>query len=271
MPTDAKLANASIGLRYYLTDRFVARLDYSIYTAYVADTRSAGVPRDHGGPFVLLLTAHTTPHAHKHIRPRTADDGTRDRHPHGANDAAPAQQNRANEQVIEPKVERRDVKLPHFPSKDFEVGVFGGTYATQNFGASAIGGLRVGYHISEDIFVEGVLAQTKVSDDTFRQILPGGVFAQRKETLRYYNLSAGYNVLPGEVFIGSNRAKATADLRDRRRGQHEASSIRSARPSTSGSACGCCSPTAGRCRSTCAITSSRSICSASARARRTSS
>lgn len=120
------------------------------------------------------------------------------------------EQKPANEQVIEPKVERRDVKLPRFPSKDFEIGVFAGTYATENFGASAVGGLRVGYHISEDIFVEGVYAQTKVSDETFRQILPGGVFAQRKEKLEYYNLSAGYNVLPGEVFIGSNRAKATA-------------------------------------------------------------
>lgn len=39
-PTDAKLAGASVGLRYYLSDRFVARADFSIYTAYVADTRS---------------------------------------------------------------------------------------------------------------------------------------------------------------------------------------------------------------------------------------
>jgi hypothetical protein len=35
--TNANLANAAIGLRYYITDRFVARLDYSIYTAYVSD------------------------------------------------------------------------------------------------------------------------------------------------------------------------------------------------------------------------------------------
>lgn len=39
-PTDAKLANASLGVRYYLNDRFVLRADYSIYTAFVADTRS---------------------------------------------------------------------------------------------------------------------------------------------------------------------------------------------------------------------------------------
>jgi hypothetical protein len=38
--TDAKLANATFGLNYHLSDRFVLRADYSIYTAFVADTRS---------------------------------------------------------------------------------------------------------------------------------------------------------------------------------------------------------------------------------------
>ena len=39
--TNANLANAAIGLRYYIAERFVARLDYSIYTAYVSDSGSA--------------------------------------------------------------------------------------------------------------------------------------------------------------------------------------------------------------------------------------
>jgi uncharacterized protein YgiM (DUF1202 family) len=39
--TDANLANALIGLRYYIGERFVARLDYGIYTAFIADTGSA--------------------------------------------------------------------------------------------------------------------------------------------------------------------------------------------------------------------------------------
>ncbi|WP_280156117.1 outer membrane beta-barrel domain-containing protein [Piscinibacter sp. XHJ-5] len=121
----------------------------------------------------------------------------------------PAPQRPANEQVVVPEVDRRDVKLPKFPSKDIEVGVFLGTYATENFGASLVKGVRLGYHLSEDIFVEGTLASTTVTDETFRQILPGGVFTDDKEKLTYYNLSAGYNLLPGEVFIGSKRAKAT--------------------------------------------------------------
>jgi outer membrane beta-barrel protein len=115
-----------------------------------------------------------------------------------------------NEPVIQPQVERRDVKLPRIPSNDFETGLFAGTYATKNFGASAVVGVRLGYHITEDVFTEATLARTRVSDESFRQILPGGVFAQQKQTLSYANLSAGWNVLPGEVFFGKNVAKASA-------------------------------------------------------------
>jgi len=110
------------------------------------------------------------------------------------------------EQVIVPGVTRRDVKLPRFPSNDFELGAFVGTYSTQNFGSSAVGGLRLGYHITEDFFAEAVVAQTQVSDTNYRQILPGGIFATELENLSYYNLSVGYNVLPGEVFFGTTRA-----------------------------------------------------------------
>jgi outer membrane beta-barrel protein len=127
-----------------------------------------------------------------------------------AQQTAPASgQQPANEQVIQPEVARRPIRIPKFPSKDFEVGLFSGTYATQNFGSSLIYGLRLGYHITEDFFVEGALAQTKVSDENFRQVLPGGIFPNEKEKLTYYNLSAGYNILPGEVFVGRSTAWAS--------------------------------------------------------------
>ncbi|MCS7100233.1 MAG: outer membrane beta-barrel domain-containing protein [Burkholderiaceae bacterium] len=116
----------------------------------------------------------------------------------------------ANEQVIQPQVQRREVKLPKFPSRDFEFGLFGGTFATENFGASTVYGARLGYHITEDVFVEAAYGRTEVSDENFRQILPGGLFPRSRETLTYYNLSAGFNILPGEVFIGRNLAKASA-------------------------------------------------------------
>ena len=39
--TNANLANAAIGVKYHISDRFVARADYSIYTALVADSHSS--------------------------------------------------------------------------------------------------------------------------------------------------------------------------------------------------------------------------------------
>jgi len=38
--TDAKLAAARVGVRYYLTERFVMSADYALYTAFVSDQRS---------------------------------------------------------------------------------------------------------------------------------------------------------------------------------------------------------------------------------------
>jgi len=120
------------------------------------------------------------------------------------------EQKPANEQVVVPQVDRRDVKLPKFPSRDFELGAYTGTYATQNFGSSSVSGVRLGYHITEDVFVEGVLGRTKVSDALVRNLLGAGILPSEHEKLTYYNISAGLNVLPGEVFIGRNNAKASA-------------------------------------------------------------
>jgi hypothetical protein len=38
--TNVNLANATVGLRYYLTERFVLRADYTLYTAFVSDQRA---------------------------------------------------------------------------------------------------------------------------------------------------------------------------------------------------------------------------------------
>jgi outer membrane beta-barrel protein len=116
----------------------------------------------------------------------------------------------ANEQVIVPQVERRKLNLPRFPSNDFEVGLFAGTYSMQDFGSKAVTGVRLGYHITEDFFFESAYGRTKVSDTSFRRIQPAGIFPTETVNLTYYNFSIGYNLLAGEAFFGTNTAKATA-------------------------------------------------------------
>jgi outer membrane beta-barrel protein len=121
----------------------------------------------------------------------------------------PANSQPAAEQVIQPTVQRREVKRPSYPSNDFAIGIYGGSYSTENFGSSGSGGVRLGYHITEDFFIDATYGETKVSDDAFRQVLPGGVFVNRTEKLTYYGLSVGYNLLPGEVFFGRGYAFAS--------------------------------------------------------------
>ena len=115
-----------------------------------------------------------------------------------------------NDQVVEPQVERRPVKIPHIPSNNVEFGIFGGAYDTEYFGTNAVYGARLGYDITEDFFLQAAYGQTKVSDSTYRLILPGGIFPVPEEILRYYDLSVGYNILPGEFFFGRSHAKVSA-------------------------------------------------------------
>ena len=126
-----------------------------------------------------------------------------------AADASAAQAPAPDDQVIVPQVERSTARPPKYPSNDFELSVFGGVWQTQSFGASGLFGARLGYDITEDFFVEASYGRTRVSDKTFRQILPGGVFTAAQERLSYYDLSLGWNFLPGEVFLGKDHAYAS--------------------------------------------------------------
>ena len=115
----------------------------------------------------------------------------------------------ADQQVIVAQVERRDLDLPRYPSNDIEFGLYLGGFSTQNFGTSPTAGGRLGYHLTEDWFVEANYGQARISDEAFRRILPGGVLNRSIERLQTYDLSVGYNVFAGEAFFGTKTAKLT--------------------------------------------------------------
>jgi outer membrane beta-barrel protein len=117
----------------------------------------------------------------------------------------------AQEQVIQPQLERRDVKVPHIKSNDIEVGYYSGILSMENFSAESVKGVRLAYHVTEDFFLEGAYARSTISDEFFRsRAFPITGFDNQEEDLTYYNLSLGFNVLPGEIFIGHRWAMASA-------------------------------------------------------------
>lgn len=129
----------------------------------------------------------------------------------GDPDEAPLPSSNEPGQVIDPAVERRDVAEPAIDREDFEIGAFVGLMSVEDFGADVVYGARLAYHVSEDIFVEATVGRTEAGLTSFEALSGGArLITDSERTLTYYNLSLGYNVLPGEVFIGKGRAYNTA-------------------------------------------------------------
>ncbi len=80
----------------------------------------------------------------------------------------------------------------------------------EDFGTDIVYGIRLAYHITEGLFVEGSLGQTEAGLTSF-EVLSGGapLLSDSDRQYTYYNLNLGYNILPGEVFLGESRAYNT--------------------------------------------------------------
>ncbi|MCO4812867.1 MAG: outer membrane beta-barrel domain-containing protein [Gammaproteobacteria bacterium] len=126
------------------------------------------------------------------------------------NEEAPPPAAQEPGQVIDPEVERREVKEPAIDREDFEVGAYAGIMSIEDFGSNVSYGLRIAYHITEGFFMEASVGQTDGGLTSF-EVLSGGarLITDSERTLTYYNLNVGYNILPGEVFFGEGRAYNT--------------------------------------------------------------
>ena len=114
-------------------------------------------------------------------------------------------------QVVEPEVERRVVKPVAVPTENFEIGPLIGITSIEDFGSHMVYGSRIAYHYTEDIFAEAVVGTTQTGKTSYE--LPTGtppLLTQDQRKLTYYDLSVGWNVLPGEVFFGPKRAMPSA-------------------------------------------------------------
>lgn len=119
---------------------------------------------------------------------------------------SPALAEETAEQVIQPDIERRQVSIPRINADDFVLSAFVGMFSVEEFSTRRMYGLRLGYHITEDFFVEGEYVVSDVTDDNYRNFIPGGIFPTRVVPLNYYSLSVGYNLFPGEIFYGGKTA-----------------------------------------------------------------
>lgn len=116
-----------------------------------------------------------------------------------------------NELELEPLVvrepERRKVDVDKLDKENFEFGVLGGLMSVEDFGTNTVVGARVAYHVTEDFFVEGQYGRTTLGETSFERLSGGAqILTDDERDMTYYNVSVGYNIFPGESFLGRGLA-----------------------------------------------------------------
>jgi outer membrane beta-barrel protein len=112
--------------------------------------------------------------------------------------------------VIEPDIERRDIETAKIDTEDFEVGVYVGQLSVEDFGVNTVVGARFAYHVTEGFFVELAAGEADTELTSFERLSGAAqLLTDPQREYSYYNVSLGYNILPGESFIGRRRALST--------------------------------------------------------------
>jgi outer membrane beta-barrel protein len=113
--------------------------------------------------------------------------------------------------VIEPQVERREIKRAKIDTEDFELGAYFGVLNIEDFESHTVYGGRLAYHLTEDFFIEGTVGRSKAGRTSYERLSGAAELLDDDDRdYTYYALSVGWNALPGEVFIGKNRAYNSA-------------------------------------------------------------
>jgi outer membrane beta-barrel protein len=103
--------------------------------------------------------------------------------------------------------DRREVRVDDLDTENFEIGIFGGVMNVEDFGSNATAGVRFAYHVTEDFFVEGTYGRTKLGETSYERLSGGAqLLTDEERETDYYSVSMGWNLLPGEAFVGSRWA-----------------------------------------------------------------
>ena len=118
-----------------------------------------------------------------------------------------ADENRQGRDIIPPDLERQQIDVDAIDSEDFEVSIYYGVLSIEDFGSNDVYGVRLAYHITEGLFLEAAYGQSVGGQTSFENLSGSAqLLTDEERDYNYYNLSAAYNLLPGETFIGKSWA-----------------------------------------------------------------
>ena len=113
--------------------------------------------------------------------------------------------------LIEPGVKRSDFDESKIDTDDFELILTFGYLSLEDFGVNALLAIKINYYVNEDIFVQATIGQSKGGETSYEILTSGApLLTDSEREVSYYNVNLGYNLLPGEAFLGDQIAYNTA-------------------------------------------------------------
>ena len=70
--------------------------------------------------------------------------------------------------MIDPQVERREVKTAKIDTENWEAGAYVGSLSVEDFEVNLVFGARIAYHLSEDFFAEAIVGHERRGPLEFR-------------------------------------------------------------------------------------------------------
>ncbi len=114
-----------------------------------------------------------------------------------------AEESEENESsLIQPQIERTVFNESIIDSEDFELSAYIGLLGIEDFGTNSVLGLKLTYHVNEDIFAQFDYGFSDAGQTSF-EVLSGGapLLSDEERSLEYYLVNIGFKLLPGEAFV----------------------------------------------------------------------
>jgi len=113
--------------------------------------------------------------------------------------------------IIDPKKEVPVAKSAAIDTEKFELGLFLGSLAVEDFSSGLVYGVSFSYHITPAFLAQFNYGESEVDKATFEDVANDSFLSDEGRVFEYYNVLAGYRVLRGRSFFGANK-KYNSDI-----------------------------------------------------------
>lgn len=104
--------------------------------------------------------------------------------------------------LIEPQIERTEFDESLIDTADIEIAFYAGLLAPEDFDTNAVYGIKIGYQVSEDFFVQGSFGRSDTGKTSFERLSGGPpLLSSSEREIEYYVVAIGFNLFPGEAFF----------------------------------------------------------------------